>query len=260
MQVWQLHSQLPFCVQIFGAEDPQQTDMRDVASQQGQGASLATSRAEAWADFIMHKVDEYGAGLAMLEKRIHKAEVEALQRNKLPLLMLHSYAAAEAKQVVDTELQRPALIAAEREAARQAELRRQEEQRQAALLAQQRAQQEAVRRQQQQQQQLMAAQQAAMLQQQQVAATASQQQQHQQQFRTQQAPIPRQQGMPMQPQMAGMSQGQQAVRSAVAPPGTGPPVAAAAGLQQAGGGKPMSAADAKAKQLAALAARINQRK
>ncbi|KAL4446341.1 hypothetical protein ABPG77_003148 [Micractinium sp. CCAP 211/92] len=155
---------LPF--HIFGAEDPQQTDMRDVASQQGQGASLATSRAEAWADFIMHKVDEYGAGLAMLEKRIHKAEVEALQRNKLPLLMLHSYAAAEAKQL----------------------------------------------------------------------------------------------GMPMQPQMAGTSQGQQAVRSAGVPPGTGPPVAAAAALQQAGGGKPMSAADAKAKQLAALAARINQRK
>lgn len=237
--------------------------MREVASQQGQGAALATSRAEAWADFITHKVDEYGAGLAMLEKRIHKAQAEALQRNKLPLLMLHSYAAAEAKQLVDTEQQRPAMIAAEREAARQAELRRQEEQRQAALLAQQRAQQEAALRQQQQQQMMMAAQQAALLQkQQQQQAAASAVAARQQQLGTQQASMQRQQGMPVQPQMAGVPAGQQAVRppGMVPPPGAGPHVAEAAATAQQMGAKLTSAADAKAKQLAALAARINQRK
>lgn len=245
-------------VQVFGAEDPQQTDIREVASQQGLGAALATSRAEAWADFITHKVDDYGAGLAMLEKLIHKAEAESLQRNKLPLLMLHSYAAAEAKQLVDTEQQRPTIIAAEREAARQAELRRQEEQRQAALLAQQRAQQEAILRQQQQQQ--MVAAQQAILQQQQQAASAAAAQQHSQQQGPQQAFMQRHHGVSVQPLPAGIPPSQQAVRSqgTMLLPGAGPPAAAAAA--QRASGKPVSAADAKAKQLAALAARINQRK
>lgn len=244
-------------MQVFGAEDPQQTDIREVASQQRLGAALATSRAEAWANFIAHKVNDYGTGLALLEKRIQKAEAEALQRNKLPLLMLHSYAAAEAKQLADTEQQRPAMIAAEREAARQAELRRQEEQRQSALLAQQRAQQEALLR--QQQQQMMAAQQA-MLQQQQQAVSAVAGQQHSQQQGPQQASLQCHPIVPVQPMPAGIPRSQHVVR----PPGTkvlpgAGPSAAAAAAQQAGA-KPISAADAKAKQLAALAARINQRK
>ncbi|KAL4423725.1 hypothetical protein ABPG75_001026 [Micractinium tetrahymenae] len=69
---------LPF--HIFGAEDPQQTDVREVAAQQGQGAVLATARAEAWADFITHKAgakpmsaaDAKAKQLAALAARINQ--------------------------------------------------------------------------------------------------------------------------------------------------------------------------------------------
>lgn len=255
-------------MQMFAAEEPQQADLREVEAQPG-AARLATTRHEAWQDFVMHKVNEYGAGLGLLEKRIHKAEQEALQRSQLPLLMLQSYATAEAQALMYAEQQRPQQVAAEREAQRQAE-----QQRQQALLAEQMQKQMLA-----QQQQMLAQQQAA------AAAAAAQQQmlaqrqqQQQQAVASAAAGAVQQQGQaqalqrpaPSQPQhpMAGPLQQQGAL-----PVGGLPPVRPAAGMVPSGAGpplqqpqqqlapaKPLSAAETKAKQLAALAARINQRK
>ncbi|KAI7836257.1 hypothetical protein COHA_009847 [Chlorella ohadii] len=91
---------------MFGAEDPAETDAREAEGAPGQTFRLATSRHEAWQDHVMHRVNEYGAGLVMLDKRIRKAEAEALQRSQLPLLMLQSYATAEAQALGAGEVQR----------------------------------------------------------------------------------------------------------------------------------------------------------
>lgn len=250
---------LPF--HVFGAEDPQQADVREVEAQAG-AARLATARGEAWQDCAMHKVNEYGAGLSLLDKRIHKAEQEALQRSQLPLLMLQSYATAEAQAMMFSEQQRPQQAAAERTAQVQqaaAAAAAAEQQRQQAMLAQQQM------RQQMQQQALLAQQQQQMLvQQQQMQQQAAAQQRQQQQAAQHAAGGMQQLRAPQQAfATASIAPGQQVLGAtgAAGPPAVHfPPQHVQKQPEERGLGSLSSAADAKAKQLAALKARINQRK
>ncbi len=275
--------------QMFGAEDPAETDAREAEGAPDGGGRLATSRHEAWQDHVMHRVNEYGAGLVMLDKRIRKAEAEALQRSQLPLLMLQSYATAEAQALGAGEVQRRIKAEHDKKAAivraQQEEARKQQE----ALEAQQRQQQSMADRLQQQQAMAAAAQQKAAAQQQQMAAAAAQQQQQQQQQQPGMATgigmLPQQQMRPQMPAMAqqaalqqpppGLQQRPPMMQQQMPmmqqqqprPPGFGmaPPGAGLAPQQRPaqppGQQQPQQAAKlSKAEQLAAMRAKIAQRK
>ena len=243
--------------QMFGAEDPLETDAREVEGMPGD-VRLATSRHEAWQDFTMHRVNECAAGLALLQKKVRQAEAEALQRSQLPLLMLQSYATAESQAAVQQERKRRLVAEQEKERARQAavqaaqqrQLDQQRQQQEAARLAQeqeQQRQQAMLMAQQQQQQQAAAQQQAAQQQAMQAAAAAAQQQQQPMQPPGGMPQMPRPPGFPAP---AGMPPGlppgmQPGMMQQPRPPGMAPPAPAAAA-------KPLSAAD----KLAALKARV----
>ena len=169
-----------------------QTDAREVDAA-AVPTRLATSRHEAWRDLTTHRVNEYCAGLVVLEKRVQKAEAEALSRSQLPLLMLQSYATAEAQALVVQEQGRKVSYEREqrekKEAAERAVREQQERVQQLAAAQQMAAQQQQqalmMQRQQlllQQQQQAAAAIAAKQQQQQQASAPKVQQQQQQQQL------------------------------------------------------------------------------
>lgn len=271
---------------MFGAEDPAETDAREAEGAPNGAGRLATSRHEAWQDHVMHRVNEFGAGLVMLDKRIRKAESEALQRSQLPLLMLQSYATAEAQALSAGEVQRRIKAEQDKKAAavraQQEEARRQQE----ALEAQQRQQLSMADRLQQQQAMAAAAQQKAAAQQQQLAAAAAaqQQQQRQQQMAAGVGMAPQQQIRPQMPAVAQQAAQQpplglqqqphpmmqqrpmmQQQPQQPRPPGFGMPPAAGGMVPQQRPAQPpgqqqQSAKPSKADLLAAMKAKITQRK
>ena len=273
---------------MLGADDPEQTDTGEVGGPGEAGAWLATTRHEAWQVYCRLKANEIAAALMVLDKRVGRAEAEAAPQSALPLLMLQSYATAEAQVLAGSEQQRRALVQHQRAMAQQHAVAQCHA---AAVAATMAAQKE------QEQEQELAMQHRALVARQQAAAAGAAQTQQQQQQRRQQilqppreqvGHLPKQQPhqgeaaaqaaqpqhqpsiTPQQPGPLHAAQAGQARPPAVASPGggafqqqrpqqlpQGPPQKRP---QQPAAATLLTADEAKRKHLAALAARIGQRK